>query len=409
MPETSKDTASTRSHTRFVRSYLTASSLVSLVDFIFGAMYVALLIERSVDPVVIGVIFAVTNLIQMAMEIPSGILADRFGQRLLTALGTAFWGLGLTVFALTETVSWNITGLCVWAIGMALYSGAPISLVVNRAKSLGLEREVPKLVRMTHIWRWVASAAGALLSITLIGSLSPQVLIALGGVALIAGALVIQLSWPEFRTHGNPKTGRTASVRVIISAWTEHRQLLITSCIALAPFTLMILSWQPVAQELGGLAIESLGIPLLIFSLAAAFGAYLLKHIPILASKAAVLAAATGIAASIVVATLLTGWPVLAWYAVAEIFAGIALAGVATMQHSAFPDEGRSTLLSVFSAVTASISALVSFCFGWLWQERQLEGALMVSGASIAMIAIIYLIIILVHHGRNKTKSTVQP
>ena len=62
-------------------------------------------------------------------EIPTGIVADKFGRKASLMLGTLFFGGGFTVFALTRSFAVLALAEVVCAVGMTLFSGADNALM----------------------------------------------------------------------------------------------------------------------------------------------------------------------------------------------------------------------------------------------------------------------------------------
>lgn len=61
-------------------------------------------------------------------EIPTGVVADRFGRKVSLFLGSVFFGGGFTLFALTDSFPVLVLAELICAIGMTLFSGADTAL-----------------------------------------------------------------------------------------------------------------------------------------------------------------------------------------------------------------------------------------------------------------------------------------
>lgn len=70
-------------------------------------------------------------------EIPTGVVADKFGRKASLGLGALFFGGGFAVFALTKSFAALAAAEVVCAIGMTLFSGADTALVYELAVAEG--------------------------------------------------------------------------------------------------------------------------------------------------------------------------------------------------------------------------------------------------------------------------------
>lgn len=68
-----------------------------------------------------------------ALEIPTGVVADRFGRKFSLALGGAFSGTAFALFGLTRAYPVFIFAEFVCAVGFSLFSGADRALSLGRS------------------------------------------------------------------------------------------------------------------------------------------------------------------------------------------------------------------------------------------------------------------------------------
>ena len=135
--------------------------LVGFADFVFGTVYVTLMLRADISPSEIGLGFFVAFALSTVVEVPSGDWGDRWGQRRIASIGLVAWGVALIAFAQSANMPIvMLASLCIWSIGQALYSGAPVSLTIN-----SIPNDFPELrtraVLMQNVAKWAGSAAGA--------------------------------------------------------------------------------------------------------------------------------------------------------------------------------------------------------------------------------------------------------
>jgi MFS family permease len=74
-----------------------------------------------------------------ALEIPTGVVADKFGRKLSVSLGCLLFGADMLVFGLARTYPVLFVGEFFCAVGMTLISGAEQALLYDSLIELGLE------------------------------------------------------------------------------------------------------------------------------------------------------------------------------------------------------------------------------------------------------------------------------
>lgn len=98
----------------------------------------------------------------MALEIPSGAIADMLGRRLTLLLGAIIFFVKMIInaSAVNEAMIW--LGNILWVIGYSLISGADSSMLYDSLKYLGRESEFKKICGRAAGWRLFCMAVGSL-------------------------------------------------------------------------------------------------------------------------------------------------------------------------------------------------------------------------------------------------------
>ncbi|MCX6730959.1 MAG: MFS transporter, partial [Candidatus Roizmanbacteria bacterium] len=118
----------------------------------------------------IGLIFSVTSLLQFFVVIPTGVLADMFGQKKSVVVGVGMLFIGSVVIALGTTIWQLFFGVVVQSLGRAFITGALDALVFEslkkEGKSEGYNHVVSFNIQMTIlVFAVTASMGGWLYSI----------------------------------------------------------------------------------------------------------------------------------------------------------------------------------------------------------------------------------------------------
>jgi len=84
--------------------------------------------------------FSILNILWVGFEIPTGVIADKFGRKLSSFLGTLLVTVGIGVVAFTHGFWVWIVGLILENLGRAFVSGALEALVYDDLKSVNLDK-----------------------------------------------------------------------------------------------------------------------------------------------------------------------------------------------------------------------------------------------------------------------------
>jgi hypothetical protein len=373
-------------HRGLIRKFWWLVGLVAVADFVFGAVFVFHMRDRGLPAATIGALLAAAGLASTLVEAPSGAWGDRFGQRRLIVWGLVLWGTGLVVFAFSTTQAAFATGLLLWTLGIALHSGAGVSLLVNTLNRGGEGERADGAIRGSQVVRWVASAGGAAFVAVSGGWLDPQLLIASAGALLLPTALWVQLTWPDAREAGTQPVWRSLRTGFAFAVRGEALLVLVLTVLSSASVGIVILTWQPVALSLLHLTPSSLGIALLALTAASAFGAYATRWTRRLSSP---LLAAGLVVALDALLLLTTVGPLgaTAGFVGAEVVIGAVLTVIAVWSQQVFPDGLRTTMTSVMGTAMGLTMAATNGVLGFLWQAMGIVPALAVASGVVGALA----------------------
>lgn len=339
---------------RVTANYRAVVVVASLVDFVFGATFVYHMTEIGVQPAAVGALLAVAGIVSFALEIPTGIIADRIGNKRILVVGLTMWAAGQALFGLSTTVLAVAAGLLLLNVAQAFYSGAPVAYTVNALNRMGAGERVARVSASGVSWRWVGAAAGGATVFVLGDLVGTGLTLTISGVALLIAAGWVVFAWP-------PETlDRSGGLSVHIrSAWAAgfafvvaRRSWTLVAALCALAFGqgVLVLVWQPKTLEVGALSASTLGLVLVVLTAAAATGSYLAsrlvdttKHWALIASLG-VMAAGLGIA-SVDAAVSFAG------LLLAEVGLGASGALLAAMQQKMFSDALRNTLTSTVAAI----------------------------------------------------------
>ena len=214
----------------------------------------------------IGAVFAVHSAVAIALEVPSGALADLVGRRRVLLAGAALTAVSLLVFAAAESVPAFMASVALLAAGRALISGSLEAWYVDSLRLLDPAAPLSHGLSRGSAAEGVAMAVGSLISgglVTLAGPAHDGGGAFSGyGIAALAGALaaigyliaIAALVDEQYRRAGaparpTPVRGRLAQIaataRDEFRASVAVRVVVVTGIALGMSFTAVELLWQP--------------------------------------------------------------------------------------------------------------------------------------------------------------------
>ena len=101
----------------------------------FGSLCVPFYLNRlGISYALMFAIETVFSICIFLFEIPTGIIADKFGRKISLFLGTIFFGISFLISGITLNIGVFIFGQIIGAIGLSLESGADKALIYENAK-----------------------------------------------------------------------------------------------------------------------------------------------------------------------------------------------------------------------------------------------------------------------------------
>jgi len=185
---------------------LNAFSLLTKLQF-FGAVAVPFYLHRvGLDYTGMFILETVFSFSLLVSEIPTGVIADRFGRKLSLSIGSLLFGLSFLIFGLCTNYAVLLAAEVIGAVGMSLLSGADRALLYEVLREAGKEADAAKIISRNEAFgtmgMFIAMPAGSLF----VGSGLVPYTAALGlvfvatAISLVLGSiLVMSVREPERR------------------------------------------------------------------------------------------------------------------------------------------------------------------------------------------------------------------
>jgi len=352
--------------------------LVALISF-FGQLYFFVpvitpyLLQRQLTIAEIAGLQTALLLTQLVMELPTGVIADRFGHAWSYRLALATLVAGEVVFLFSRDYPVFLIAQIVTGTGYAFASGSVDALIYESLpegdRTTAMQRARGMIGAATHSASVVAYSVGGVITASLT---IPRmtVTIVMGIAALMIAALLSLL------LHEPPRmaqVARPASLALIRRAWSvvrtnrAVRRLLLLSLLTNAFGAHLLVFYQQYFLDAG--------VPGILFGLALSLGSLVAIVAQLHAWR---LSARLGTGRAMLVATILPGalylamavgtYPAIAVGLFVAQWGAVHLAGplFSGLFNAHLPDEARATSLSLINALVTVYVGAMGLLLGWL-------------------------------------------
>ena len=150
----------------------------------------------------------------IALEVPTGAVADNWGRKWSLALGALVLAVAVLIFAFAESFPVLLASFLLWSLASALMSGADMALAYDTLVAIGREREYERLAGRSVALSFAAAALATLIGGAVAGLLDIRVTIFIGaGTCLLAAVTAVALSEPRAVAHEH-RPGLISTVRL---------------------------------------------------------------------------------------------------------------------------------------------------------------------------------------------------
>lgn len=150
------------------------------------ALYTIWFADNGITAAQVSTVFLLWAVIEVAVEVPSGALADLVDRRRLLAGAFLLRAIGISIWIVEPSYGGVIAGAALWSTHQSLASGAWEALIHDELTAIGDARSYPGVMARMEQCSAIGIALGAA--------------VAMGAVAL--GATIPQLGWATVAIHG---------------------------------------------------------------------------------------------------------------------------------------------------------------------------------------------------------------
>lgn len=263
---------------KLARKYLTIILFYSVIDKLYGTIYVGHMSNSGMDESSIGFILAISSIALSIFDYPTGSLADKYGRKKIMLIGFSIWGISLFLFAFSSSITHFILVLILWSLSVSLISGSPDSWFVDEAmriKNEGLLNIMPKVSFISLI---VGATVSVIVSfiITYLGNKSPFII-----AAILSFLLVFIMLFGINENYGNKEISFKRAIVKNTLEMTKNPLLcmnLFRAVIGRIPFLVFVMTWQLYLLNYLKVSLSNLGYILGIFVFVLALGNYFASY-----------------------------------------------------------------------------------------------------------------------------------
>jgi MFS family permease len=126
-------------------------------------IYAIFFLHQGLSYSAVLLLYAVDNLLQTVIEIPSGILADRWGRKPVLLLGAAMQAGGFLLIAFGGGIGWYLVAMALHGMALAFVSGSDAAFLYDSLLAAGREGEFRRIEGRAYMFNLIGWGVGGLL------------------------------------------------------------------------------------------------------------------------------------------------------------------------------------------------------------------------------------------------------
>jgi len=245
-----------------VRRLLASQALVMFILWV--PIWVVFLQRKGLSLTQIGILEAIAWILTAALEVPTGLIADRWGRKASIAIGALLYSVAMFLILTPALTPSFILGYVLWNSSMAFVSGADSALLYDSLKADGRESEAAKFAGRSTAIQLGSQGLAALVG-SVLATVDITLCFSISGV-LAFGAAIVMLTAreaPRYSAEGEKpleywKNLREA-IRIAARRPAVRALLLLSTTFSVVPVVVYYFLLQPYAVMVG-FPIAALGL-----------------------------------------------------------------------------------------------------------------------------------------------------
>lgn len=234
--------------------------------YIWMPIWVVFFQDKGMNLGQIGLLNAAGYLVMALAEIPTGVVADKYGRKYSLAIGALIYGLGM-LGVVTDVFSiWFILGFVFWNIANPFFTGASTAILYESLILLERKEDFQKLAGRSGAIIQVSQISGSIIGGILAAYNMELCFIIAGLLSIVAMFIALLMKEPVVKEEGDVDRREQKYWSLIKKAYSITIKnpsllylLLYSSLLSTFVFVLTYTLYQPYAIEIG-FTLTSLGI-----------------------------------------------------------------------------------------------------------------------------------------------------
>jgi MFS family permease len=126
-------------------------------------IYAIFFLHQGLSYSALLLLYAVDNLLQTVIEIPSGVLADKWGRKPVLLLGALMQATGFLLIAFGGSIAWYIVAMALHGTALAFLSGSDAAFLYDSLVAAGRDKEFRRIEGRAYMFNLIGWGAGGLL------------------------------------------------------------------------------------------------------------------------------------------------------------------------------------------------------------------------------------------------------
>lgn len=339
---------------------------------------------RGISLAQILVLDALFEIMMLLSEVPTGVVADRWGRRQSMILGQVGVTVAVVLFAFAPNF-WAVLGCyAVWAVSGALTSGSDIALVHDSLEAQGRPGDFQRVVARGSAWAIAGMGISSIFGAPIAAVTSLQTAVVLS-IACAVVAIPVVWRFHDPGTHRPAEGARYVTLLGVAARRVLHSPRLRTLIALQAIFsgfawaTLILVQ---VFLDDHGLPLRWFGVVLAGLHLLAFTSAMLAPRIIGLSGRQAVIfAGAPVMIGAIALIGVMPLWGGVAMYAVLRVVLNVVAPVLTEQINHESADEVRATIASMGTMCISVVGATAKPLMGWSSDANGLGSAYLIAAA----------------------------
>lgn len=352
-------------------------------------IYALFFLHQGLSYSAVLLLYAVDNLLQTAVEIPSGVLADRWGRKPVLLLGAVMQAAGFFLIAFGDHIGWYILAMALHGTALAFVSGSDAAFLYDSLLAAGREREFRRIEGRAYMFNLIGWGAGGLLG-GLLAAKSLALPYILSGLASVLAFFVMAVCAepPRTETYDDAPLSLLKDALNAVRRNGLIRSIIVYSSLIFGLLLVMHKFSQPYLER-AGIGLEYFGVIYFIWLMVAAVSSNYSERV----------GDALGLRTYFVLLPIITGG-VIIYLGLMQNVLGVAVAVLyqfvwgslrpqmyQVINHEA-ETSARATLLSMSGFGMSIVYIVVAPIIGWIADRYDFPPALLILGSAVLIIGI---------------------